>query len=609
MIKRTWFLLLAAVVARVVSIWLLKGEVYTDLISRSLVGRAVMAQPAWLDIAVPLMFIVLLRQNWSPGRFSGRAVGMGFADTIGLLMFPLVTSFALYVYVQHWSISMQINWPSILRFVQFVLAFLAINLLMDDLPLANRWGRRFVGLVAGLALAVTQDLTLNITPKDFQVVALFFGVGTTQALTALAFRPVYRESPWRATAAALFVGAIVCFLVIAVESQALFTLGLPVLALIIGAVTISSPKRRPRWVALAVLVVISLGLSLALPRLVSPEFAATLVENVQSPLTTVQVGSISVRYGDPVVRDVAIGMAKVLEGANAVSQDAFGVSPQVNELVIWGIAPGGFHAEFPHRIVGNLASEEHAKLSLDSAYLNSPTASIHFPDPVNAILHEYCHLYGVVPYMPWIMGPEEEGWATYAATRLSLQLYRKYGAGLWIRPYDYGARAEAITRSNLNGHPVIWSHPDEFGGFHLWYALGERDGEQALFLKRWQLTQRSFSRSLLMRSDPDAARRLADGMGQSDFVSLGSAAAVPFAQVISVSDWETSMAGIMGMKPEQARAIYDSRANLLVHPAVRVPAAYPWGLDAGATLAVLVIAVGMSFFKSRREFADARVSP
>jgi hypothetical protein len=592
MAKRTWFLLALAIIGRLFSIWFLKTDLYFELIPRSFTGRALLSQPAWLDLAIPLVIIVLCWPKWSHDRLTARAIGLAALDAAGLLMFPLLTGLALFVYVQDWFVSLQINWSSLMRWTQFVLAFLALNLLMDALPIKNRWGRGFVALAVGLALAVTQDITLTLTTNpEYVFIGLLAGVGTTLGLTALAFRPHYRQAPWRATAAAIFVGSITCFLIVAGQSVSLFTFLLPGVALLIGALAIRSPKTWPRWVALASLMVLSLGLSLVLPRLVPPDFAARMVENIQSPLTTVQVGKITVRYEDPRVRNIAVRMAHVLDSANTLSQDEFGVSPQVNELIIYGIAPGGFQAEFPHRIVGNFASEQQLQLSLDSAYLNAPAGSIHFPDPVNAILHEYSHLYGVVPYAPWVMGSENEGWATYAATRLSLRLFEKYGPELWDPPYNYAARARAITQSNLDGHSVVWSHPYEFGGFRLWNTLGERDGEAALFRERWMLTQRNMSR-LVTINDPGAAHRLADGLGQSDFIAAGKAEPVLYDQVIAQRDW-VSMGEVMGITPDQSKALYTLKAQQLVNPAVTVPASTPWGVEGLATLAVMLLLVSI----------------
>jgi hypothetical protein len=597
MSRRVWFLLALAAAARVLSIWVLKGDSYFELVPRSLTGRVLLAMPAWLDLAVPLVVCIVLWHAWPERRLTGRAAGLAAADAAGLLAFPLLTGLALFAYVQRWFVSLQVNWATLLQWVHFAVAFLAINLLLDALPAGSRWVRRLAAVLAGLTLAVTQGLSATMDSVSL-VAGLFCGVGATLALAALAFRPIYRQSPWRAVLAAVFLGGVSCVVVVAVRSESLFTIGVPFLALLIGAVAMRSPKPWPRWAALDGMVALSLGLSVGLPRLVSPEVAATLVENVRPALRAEQVGTVTVRYEDPRVRDFAARAARVLECANAVSREQLGVSPEASELTILGIAPGGFYAEFPHSIAGNLASERHLQLSLDSAYLNQRGASLHFPDPVNAILHEYSHLYGVVPFTPWVMGPEEEGWATYAATRLALRLFDRYGPGLWDPPYDYAERARSITRSNLAGHPVAWSHANEFGGFRLWHALGERDGEAALFRERWGLTQRELERFLLMINDPRAARRLAEAMGLHDFVAHGAAEPVRYGRVVTTADWMT-MAEITDMTPEQARAVYASRAGMLVRPAVIVPAAPPWKLDLLAALVTIALAAGWR--RARRE--------
>jgi hypothetical protein len=202
--------------------------------------------------------------------------------------------------------------------------------------------------------------------------------------------------------------------------------------------------------------------------------------------------------------------------------------------------------------------------------LNAPEFSVDEIDPVNAILHEYAHLYGVVPYMPWVLGPEEEGWATYAATRLSLRLYEKHGAALWDPPYDYARRARAIAGSNLAGRAVLWSHPDEFGGFRLWHALATRDGEEALFRKRWELTRRDQRRFLLQTSDPAAARRVARSFGREEFESFGKAPETRFGKAVSREQF-VRFGDIVGLPPDQMASRYDRRAAQVIRPAVVVP--------------------------------------
>ncbi|MFQ5751009.1 MAG: hypothetical protein ACE5HI_03355 [bacterium] len=558
------------------------------MLPRSFIGRGVLIEPSWLDLIVPFMAIMMLWSVRPKSHLDGRGTTLAILDAVGLLMFPLLTGVGLFLYVSQWLVIPQITLPTFLRWIQFTAAFLAINMFIDALPLKNKWGKRGVILLAVLAMGTLQDWLNN----QFLILSIASSVGTTFVLTVLAFRPLYLQSPWRAVLAAAIVGAIICFLVVAVRSDSMFTLFLPFLALLIGALTIKSSKRWPRWVAVAAVVAVALFLSIGLPRIVSPEFAEMLDERPTPTKYTEEVGSIAVHFDDSRLGDVAKKMARVLEAANEVSKEEFGVSPQVKHLTIWGIFPGGFYADFPDKINGNLISERFIDLAQDSSFLNNPNRSIHFLDPVIGILHEYSHLYGVIFYWPWLNGAEEEGWATYAATRLALRLFDKYGPELWDPPYDYAAQARAITESNLDGHPVAWSHAHEFGGFRLWHALGERDGEEELFRKRWDLTRRDALRMLMFISDPQAARRMADGMGYEDFVSFGTAAPVSFKEVYALKDQQV-LADLMENPVEDAKTRYERLANKPVNPSIKVPRSHRH-IDIILTFVVVVLAFGVN---------------
>ena len=86
------------------------------------------------------------------------------------------------------------------------------------------------------------------------------------------------------------------------------------------------------------------------------------------------IEGIRVRYDDIRVRPVAIQLAHVLAAANEVSRETYGVSPDVNELVIRGFESGGFQAKFPHGIEGNFLSPRYVEPCLDGSYLNDPNA-------------------------------------------------------------------------------------------------------------------------------------------------------------------------------------------------------------------------------------------
>ncbi len=597
MSPRTWGLLLLAVVARCASVSFLNGDPYYRLVPRSLTGGGFLVQPGWLDLAVPAVFVLALWTSRPQGRPTASALGDAARDALWILAFPLLAGLSLFLFVQRWLLTPMFNLATALRWIQFVLAFAAMNMFMDRVSVRNRWARLGLALILAGALALTQDLVVDPRIASFRFAMFLSTPGILLGATAWALRPVYRRSPLRAVVTAALVGGVACFLVVAARSEQVFTALLPALALLAGAAAIRSTRPWPRRIALGGVVSLGLSCSLLLPRLVSPELRERMAENSMAPAHTETVGRLTVSYDDPSVREVAVRLARVLEAANGVSQEFFGVSPEVTHLTIGGIGPGGFHAEFPDRIEGNLPSERAVQLLRDGTFLNAPEFSARDLDPVNAILHEYSHLYGAVPYLPWVMGPEEEGWATYAATRLSLRLYEKQGAGLWDPPYDYARRARAITRSNLDGHAVMWSHPDEFGGFRLWHSLGKRDGEKALFRRRWESTRRDLQRFLLMISNPKSAWQVARSFGEADFVSFGKAAPVLFTQAVSREDSVRS-AGALGIPPEQTRTQYDRRAHDVLQPGVILPESR--GVLDGV-IALVVLGVGVATLRHAQQ--------
>ncbi|GIV89145.1 MAG: hypothetical protein KatS3mg055_1663 [Chloroflexus sp.] len=590
--KKVVFILLLIVGARLLSFLVLHVEPYYILVPRSFTGRALLAQPCWIDIAIAVVAAIAL---WRPfGQWNRRELFLGMLDTLRFLLLPVLTGIALFTYVQDWHIGLQVNGVVMTRYAQFILAFVALNLIMDAASVFDKKWRYVIVSLAMLALAFTQDFFVKLPP--FFAASVVSSVGVTLGLFVIALRPVYVHSTWRALAAAVLTGFVVCFVEVAAISDSLFTFLLPILAFGVGALTMRSTKRWPYFSAGIVVVGLSCFLSIGLPRIVPSEIAEVLVENIRPDYVSEQVGDVRVYYAQPELRDMAVRLAHVLDAANIVSESEFGVSPQVDTLIITGIGPGGFRADFSHRITGALVSDRYVELSLDETYLNSPDLSIHFPDPVNAILHEYAHLFGIVPYYPWLMGPEEEGWATYAATRLSLRLYETYGPALWDPPYNYARQATAITEANLAGHSVSWSHPYEFGGFRLWHALGERYGESELFRRRWLLTQREASPFSII-SNPQAARQMIRELGETDFTTLSSGEAIPFAQVFALEDWMI-MGDVLGVSPQEIQSYYERRADELVNPTVAIPHNNPIWVDISIA-SLLLLGVVIVASKSR----------
>jgi hypothetical protein len=578
---RFWLLLSLVAASRIVSFLFLKGDAPWVLVPRSLVGGGFQVRPTLLDLVVPAVIILCLWPLRRSDESSNRR--LAFTDAACLLLFPVAAGLSLFAYGALWHARLDLTTTTSLRWLQFVGAYVAWNMMLDQALRKPRWQRVAVVAILFLGLGPLEDAFPGVDEPIFTV--LFISVGLTLTLTVLVLRRRYLQSPVVAMSAAAIVGAICCLLAIGGASESLFTAYLPVLAIFLGALTIGSPRWWRRWVALTSIVAVGLLLSLWFPRLFPPTERSNLLGREPAAIHAEVIDGITVRYADVAVRSVAIRLAHVLAAANEVSKETYGISPKVNELVIRGFAEGGFHGEFPHKIVGNLPSRQYADRCLDPSFLNDSRLSIHFPDPVNAILHEYSHLYGMVFYSPWVGGAEEEGWATFSATRLSRRLYQRFGRRLWSPPYDYAALADEITKSNLAGHPVYWSHANEYGGFRLWYRLSQRDGEIALYLKRWTLTRRDYPGWWYQINDPGYARRMADSFGLADFVALGSGSVVPYDQVYTLQDAQTDE--LLGLSANEIRAMYSRQASALIDPRIKVPKPKNVALD--VLLSLLVV--------------------
>jgi hypothetical protein len=591
------------VASRVVSFVFLKPEPTYVFVPRSYVGGGFQTLPSVLDLVVPAIVIHCL---WARRRLDGHAIRSGWlaiGDAVFLLSFPLVAGLALFAYEDPWQVLPNASPATVLRWLQFVSTYLAWNMLLDELSVKSRWHRVVIQPTLVLSLGLLQDWFRGIPDPSL----VLFSVGLTLSWTVLAFRRRYCESPTAATAAAAIVGGASCLLIVMTPSNSAFPFYLPLSAFLVGALTIRSRRWWPRWIGLGSVAAVGLLLSLAVPRLVPPAKRADFLTQELPPSHIEHAEGVTVRYDDVRVRSVAMRLAHVLAAANQVSREAYGFSPQADELVIRGFEEGGFHAEFPHTIRGNFLSPRYVDLCLDTAFLNDPHASIHFPDPVNAILHEYSHLFGSVPYLPWMVrgGTEEEGWATFSATRLSHRLYERFGPGLWNPPYNYGARAEAIAASNLAGHPVYWSHPNEYGGYRLWHLLSQRDGEAAIYRGRWALTRRDLRGWWLQINDPEAARRVARALGFANFVAFGSGRIVRYNQVYAWRDsWPLD--SVQGLSADASKANYARDAVRLIDPTVRVPAQRPLALDVALSVGVLALYGVLKSMTPRRSQSGER---
>ena len=563
-------LFLLTIVYRILSMFLLNPDPHFFLSPRNFNGHGlVIVDNYWELVFLVIVFVALLDVR-KLKSFKSRGLVQSLSLWLVVLV-PLVTGLLLPNYREKLFFIPSFNLAFFLRWVEFVLTFWIINLFADRLNFKSNFTRSLVIFIFVFFLAILQDVPLN-AGSMYTFFSLINSIGLSSALLALAARKIYKNYPLETVIMAAIIGLFVNFILISARSSSYFTVFLPMIAMYLTALVLYLKLSKiVKIVLISLPVVLAVFLNYALPAMLPEDVAKQMVEKGFSDnLSKVQVGEVTVKYGDERLKGFAIQLARVIDAANKISEKEFGISPKVKELTILGFAPGGFHGQFPDKIIGNIISPKYLEFCSDSAFLNDPQLPANFLDPVNGILHEYSHLYGAVPYNKWIMGPEEEGWATFSATVLSKLLYKYYGDTLWKPGYNYSRQADKITKLNLSGKAVVWSHPYEFGGFQLWYNLARDEGLKKLYIKRWRHTFRNLFGIVLLESDPKKALNLVKAFGKKKFEKYGKHKPVKFSDIYSLDDY-LYMAKVTGMDKQLAVKLYKMRENTIIDPSVPIP--------------------------------------
>jgi hypothetical protein len=375
---------------------------------------------------------------------------------------------------------------------------------------------------------------------------------------------------------------------------------LPSAALLLAAITLRSKSLKPRIIGLGAVSLVCLSLSLVLPVLVPPQYADVLRENRnEKPKYHETVNGIQINYTDTSVQKSLSQLTKILQAANQISLDNFGFSPDIKWITVNGIEPGGYNAVFPQGIAGNILSQEYINKTLDSSFMNNPNLTCQFPDPVNSILHEYAHLFGVFPYQNW-MGTESEGWATYAATRLSKLIYQKYGPTIWQPAYNYARVADSINASLLAGHPLIWSHPEEVGSFKMWNDYEQKKGLQNVFKARWLYTSRDKNSVFIMENNSPVVNDFIDTkIGKELFDQYSKMPARNFDELYNPNDWK-NFGKLMNKPVDEINTLIDKKRTIVYNVFVPAPGRNKAGIEIVISISLLLLyALGISKLKNK----------
>ncbi len=568
--KKLILLLLVTVLARLALLLFFKTDVHFYLSPRNFNGRGLLTLPVLWDFLIPALVIAFLFPKKLFARFSFSNLPTALPFLL-VIIIPLITGLTLIRYREELIVLTDFSWPILSRWLLFVLTFWAIQLFADNIKIKSRFQKRIILFFFIFFLAVLQDIP-GKSSTIYIIFSLINSVGLSTALLAVASRRSYRDYPLETLFVAVVAGFFMVTLMVNARSASYFTVLLPMMSMYLSAFVLYSRYTVKIKTALTALPFLTaLFLNFLLPHMLSPATVKAMTENnITKDFKEEKVGTVSVRFADEKLRDISLKLARVIDAANRISLLQFGISPAVNQLTILGIAPGGFHGKFPHEIVGNIISEQYLRSCNDSLLLNDPQLPADFPDPVNAILHEYSHLFGAIPYYRWMPGAEEEGWATLSATILSTLLHKEYGNRLWQPGYDYAAQAGKITRLNLDKRAVVWSHPNEFGGFRLWYQLGKYLGPKDLYKIRWNYTYRNLHGSVLLESDPEKARKLATIFGMENFKRFGIYPTALFEEIYSPEDYRP-LSEMAGVDEELVKNLYEMMRGRIIDPSVPVP--------------------------------------
>ena len=569
--KKVLIVLIVIILLRIVNIVLLNNDPLFYLSPRNFNGRGILVTPGWIDFLIPLLIIFVFRGRAKKLTFDFKQLLKPLLISCLIILSPLITGLLLNNYIQKSFIGLEFNTSVILKYLLFLLSFTAINVFAHHVTFQKRIIKRLVLVLGITAIAYAQDF-FGSGNAMYVLLALLNSVGLTVVLFSAGLRKYYKAFAPETILATAIVGTVPVFFVYNGLSVSFFTIFLPFISMVTVALCLyKNWQPRTKWIVGSLPFILAVFLNYALPALLPPEVANEIVERKNEESFLVEkYNDITVKYKDKALKDIALKFARVIDLANAMSNKELGVSPQVKELVITGMGPGGFHAEYPNRIVGQIISTKYIQNCNDSSFLNNPQLSANFPDPVNAILHEYSHLFGTIPYHKWYPGAEEEGWATYSATRLSKLLY-KQNQDLWQPAYDFDAQAEKITQLNLAGKAVAWSHPNEFGGFNLWYRLGEQLGLSALYTKRWEISKHDLKNgSLYYISNPEFAANAVKAFGRENFLKYGKFAPKRFGDIYPKETY-LYLAKTTGIDSAKIAGMYDFMKDKTINPSVPLP--------------------------------------
>ncbi|MBO8131437.1 MAG: hypothetical protein H0Z29_07980 [Candidatus Marinimicrobia bacterium] len=561
---RHLLLSLIVLVIRIIIIILIKNDVYTEIIPASLTSRMFVTIPSVFDIAIAIFIISTLARKKE--KLQTDVIFKTIPRALSIIIFPISAGLLLFNFYDGIFFSEAFNYPNIIRFISFVLTFRVFNLILDNIDELEIKSKRLIQLIYTIGLLLPQDI-VKFMPLHMNLISLLYSPGTLILLSTFAFRKYLSEKRIRQFVFGSVLGLITIIFPFGLKSNNIIIMILPIASLWIGSIVIRTGKKYLIAAALLSFILISSSINFIFPS----------HKTKKTDLKTLRVGDLIFRYRDERVKDIGIKFLKVIEAANRVSRETFGLSPNVNELTIYGIGHGGLHATFPRSIVGNIPSENVIKNFNDKEYLENDSANFINIDPINFILYKYSYLYGIIEYYPWMIGPEIEGWTCFSAVVLSGLIHKKYGDKLWDPPHNYALLSEKIYNRSLKGMHMLWYNSYACTGFNLYNDLAKIVGIVRLYKARWQLTERRI-KPYYIKSDPKKARDFIQLFGEKYFKKYFNAGSARFSELYPKDEY-IKFLSLLGVEENLASSLYERIKNKSVNISIRNPKPYQGFID------------------------------
>ncbi len=218
--KRKYFIFVLAIVQLIVLFWINRAP-YQEILARSFNGRGVVVQPLWASLVILIGLILTLRPFIScPTNHNGQWLP-GIKKGLLFLAFPVFSGLALYDFSVTNFFQFRFNLSLVLVFVEFLLAFIAINLMWNTPIIKNKFLRGLFFLIFGVLPF------LSYSEQIFLVLGFLSGLSLTFFLSALAFKKEFTQHPLRGVAAQFTVGIFSIFFVVALNRTTFLQFSFP----------------------------------------------------------------------------------------------------------------------------------------------------------------------------------------------------------------------------------------------------------------------------------------------------------------------------------------------------------------------------------------------